>query len=151
MKPLSDDEESNTVYPPINVLCNNEYMILDVNHDPNIAAYFQSFDSYHYALSGADHETSVNWREWFLPSHHADADGLSSSFVLSPDCSSCDETDGDLQEFGSNTAYFMTGTMFGCLSTYKAERDCSWDWESYECSYCTMVHSDSDLGRFHVD
>lgn len=149
IKPLSDGVD--VVYPPINALCSNEYLILDVNHDPNMRSYFQSFDSYHYALSGADHQTSVNWREWFIPSLKDDESHLPPSFVLSPDCSICDETDSDVQEFGSNTAYYMTGTIFGCLSTYKAERDCSWDWETYECSYCTMVQSDSDLGMLSTE
>merc|ERR1719410_1707489 len=99
-------------------------MILDIHHDLNIKSYFSSFDSYHYALSGADYMSSVNWRQWFLPS----STQPNPSFLLSPDCTVCNVEDSILNDFGSNTAYYMTGTMFGCLSTYKAERDCAWDW-----------------------
>ena len=146
IKLLQDDIENNIIYPAINVLCSNEYMILNVDHDSNIKSYFKSFDTYHYALSGADHQTSVNWQQWFIPSDNNNNAGY---FLLSPDCLICDQNDNFLQEFGTNTAYYMTGTMFGCLSTYKAERDCAWDWDSYQCNYCTMTTSDADLG-YHI-
>ncbi len=83
IKILQDDTSNNIaiVYPAIHVLCSNNYMILDVNHDENIKSYFQSFDSYHYALSGANHQSSVNWKQWFIPS----STEHSPSFLLSPD------------------------------------------------------------------
>merc|ERR1719356_2125613 len=43
----------------------------------------------------------------------------------------------------------MTGTMFGCLTTHKALKDCSWDYDTYECVMCTIQESDQDLG-YHV-
>ena len=46
-----------------------------------------------------------------------------------------------------------TGTIFGCLTTHKALKDCSWDYDSYECVMCTLEESDEDLGYHivHVD
>ena len=39
--------------------------------------------------------------------------------------------------------------MFGCLTTHKALKDCSWDYDSYECVMCTVDFSDEDLG-YHI-
>lgn len=48
IKPLEGD-----TYPPINQKCDSEYMIIDVDRDDNVKAYFSSFESWHYALSGS--------------------------------------------------------------------------------------------------
>lgn len=59
-------------------------------------------------------------------------------------------------ETGERTAYYMTGTMFGCLSQHKAMKDSVWDYDSMECNYChspftpdVPFHEDGDLG-YHV-
>ena len=48
IKPLEGD-----LYPPINQLCDNEYMVIDLNRDANVEKYLSSLDSWHYALSGS--------------------------------------------------------------------------------------------------
>ena len=45
--------------------------------------------------------------------------------------------------------YYMTGTIFGCLTQHKAMKDCRWDYETYTCNYCTQKGTDLDLG-YHV-
>ena len=47
IKPLEGD-----AFPAINQKCDGEFMIIDINRDENVKAYFSSFDSWHYALSG---------------------------------------------------------------------------------------------------
>merc|ERR1712136_491470 len=42
-------------------------MIIDVERDDNVRAYFSSFDSYHYALSGPSQSDTANWEQWWLP------------------------------------------------------------------------------------
>lgn len=105
-----------------------------------------------------------NWEQWFRPNwefrrQKEDGDPEYFSYILSPDCSSCDIANNvegnplrffntDL-EYGDRTAYHMTGTMFGCLTTHKALKDCSWDYDSYECVMCSLGESDQDLG-YHI-
>ena len=42
----------NDDFPVIRQQCDNDYMIIDVNEDPNVAGYFSSYTTWHYALSG---------------------------------------------------------------------------------------------------
>ena len=55
IKPLEGND-----YPAINQKCDDEFMIIDVNRDDNVKAYFSSFDSWHYALSGILRE-ALHW------------------------------------------------------------------------------------------
>jgi len=80
------------------------------------------------------------------------------SYFVSPDCSSCDVANNweqnalsffNTDAFSDRTAYYMTGTIFGCLTTHKALKDCSWDYDSYECVMCSLEESDEDLG-YHI-
>ena len=80
-------------------------------------------------------------------------------YIISPDCSSCALENNDelnamaflnSDSFGDRTAYHMTAEMFGCVSFTKGLRDCDWDYDSYECKFCTTMDSDSDLGYHHV-
>lgn len=47
LKPLDGDD-----YPAIKQKCHNEYMMIDLNYDPNVQDYFSSYTTWHYALSG---------------------------------------------------------------------------------------------------
>jgi len=151
-------------YPAIHQKCDNGYMVIDYNEDPNVQHYFSTFMSWHYALSGPSAMDPSNWQQWWLPSN----DFLESNkdteeyfrFVISPDCSTCDTDNNfknnDFHLFndddsvdGDRTAYYMTGTLFGCLSKYKALKDCRWDYDSYQCTYCTRRATDEDMG-YHV-
>merc|ERR1719203_1806190 len=102
-----------------------------------------------------------NWEEWWVPnmrfldtSEAHEAEHF--SYILSPDCGTCDLatntehylswSNSDLSEDMSRTAYYMTGTLFGCLYMHKAMKDCRWDYDTYECAYCTTEESDGDLG-----
>ena len=115
----------------------------------------------------------ANWEEWWLPNSNFNADSDRSkqsdvdsaesdsdyfSYIISPDCNSCAVSNNDkgnalsffnTDEYGDRTGYYMTGTMFGCLTTHKALKDCSWDYDTYECVMCTIQESDQDLG-YHV-
>ena len=48
IKPLDGGDE----FPLIYQQCSNEYMIIDINEDPNVEKYFSSYAQWHYALSG---------------------------------------------------------------------------------------------------
>ena len=135
------DDTNDTIYPIINQKCSNGYIIIDVNHDSNVKEYFTSFEMYHYALGGPNQMDGVNWESWFILNGN--------KYIISPKCDICNENNMELNPHGILTSYYMTGTMFGCLTTHKAERDCSWDWDTYECKYCTLKDSDGDLG-YHV-
>ena len=39
-------------FPAIRQKCDNDYMIIDVNEDPNVVGYFSSYTTWHYALAG---------------------------------------------------------------------------------------------------
>merc|ERR1719295_852827 len=145
-----------TEYPAVHQLCDSEYMVIDLFSDPNVERYFSSHTSWHYALSGPEHMDTANWEQWWLPSASFldeqqsaitnDLDDEYWRFVISPDCTSCDETQNTEQNvysplnndtFGDRTAYYMTGTMFGCLAMHRVLKDCRWDYDSYSCNLCT--------------
>lgn len=104
-----------------------------------------------------------NWENWWVPNTITGDQGEVSSnywkYVISPDCSSCALENNDelnkmslmnTDEYGDRTAYTMTAEMFGCVSFTKGLRDCDWNYETYECKFCTTMDSDSDLGYHHV-
>ena len=77
------------------------------------------------------------------------------SYILSPDCTSCDVVDNmernelswsNDDEYGDRTAYYMTSSMFGCDPEPQKWANCAWDEERYQCSFCTDSDSDGDLG-----
>ena len=47
MKMLDGDE-----YPAVHQLCDNEYMVIDINEDSNILDYFSSYTTWHHSLGG---------------------------------------------------------------------------------------------------
>ena len=122
---MLDDSHANS-YPAVKQMCHNEYMVIDVNEDPNVAEYFSSYTNWHYAISGPEIMDSGNWESWWLPSAQYLDDGVGGSphsqeyfqFVISPDCSSCDldnNVDNNVYSLfsddnsGERTAYYMTG------------------------------------------
>ena len=147
-------------YPAVHQKCHSEYMVIDLNEDPNVESYFSSHSTWHYALSGPDQMDTANWERWWLPSARSmeQFDDEYYRFVISPDCNSCDETQNTEQNaysifnndtFGDRTAYYMTGTMFGCLAMHRVLKDCRWDYDSYSCNLCTTESEDLDIG-YHV-
>ena len=120
MKMLDGDE-----YPAVHQLCNNEYMVIDVNEDPNVIDYFSSFTPWHYALSGPTIMDQGNWEQWWLPSAHLiesvqnDAENEEYySFTISPECSSCGRANNferniyspwNDDEYGDRNGYYMNG------------------------------------------
>ena len=118
------------------------------------------------SLSGPNQMDTANWEQWWLPSASFLDDQQQNQnfndeywrFVISPDCSSCDESQNMEQNvysvfnndtFGDRTAYYMTGTMFGCLAMHRVLKDCRWDYDSYSCNLCTTETEDLDIG-YHV-
>ena len=58
LKPLEGEE-----YPPINQLCSDGYMVIDVARDDNVKHYLSSHEYWHYALSGPARMDPANWEE----------------------------------------------------------------------------------------
>eukprot|EP01084_Bolivina_argentea_P063665 116200_1 len=90
LKPLDSTE-----YPPIYQKCDNEYMIIDLNRDQNARHYFSSYDTWHYAISGPSQMDPSNWEQWWLPNQYylnTPSDDVDTyyTYILSPDCNSCD-------------------------------------------------------------
>ena len=110
---------------------------------------------------GAGNGNLFNWEHWWLPSGqflHSSEDDEYFTFIISPDCSSCELTqntqdnylsDLNTDSYGNRTAYYMTGPMFGCLSVEKAKKDCMWDTDTYECSLCDYTYSDEGIGAIN--
>merc|ERR1740116_41954 len=69
----------------LSVACSNEYMIIDVQHEPAWFNYFSSYKQYHQHIIGPVLNDHVNW-DTFLP--HVAMD----HYLVSPDCSICDIT-----------------------------------------------------------
>ena len=95
-------------YPIIKGKCSNEYLILDHSVDADISQYFTSWVGWHHSLSGPLKSDTVNWGEWYLP----DNGNQNTQYLLSPDCSVCDESDSS-QEYSTSTGYYMNANMFG--------------------------------------
>ena len=57
-------------YPLVLVECSNEFMIVDVNKEPNLKEYFSSWAMWHYAIAGPVNDNPVNWDDWYLPSKY---------------------------------------------------------------------------------
>ena len=87
-------------YPYILAQCSNGYTLIDYSVDSEWESYFSSFRKYDYAVGGPQKFDHVNWNDW-IQSDVTD-------FVVSPDCSVCDET-ADIQYESTLTAYYMTG------------------------------------------
>ena len=74
--------------------------------------------------------------------------------VVSLDCSSCRNSIFDTvsnrnllsNDGGDRTAYSMTEALFGYGDVSEGQPDCACDYDSYECSYCTLERSDANLG-----
>ena len=117
------------------------------------------FDILSPSSSGSEAASGVTWEEWWLPNAQfidtqSDDSEEYFSYIISPDCSSCELTQNtednylsswNTDDYGNRTAYHMTGTIFGCLSTLKANKDCMWDTDTYECPVCTRLASDEGL------
>jgi len=156
LKPLAGAD-----YPIISQKCSNEHMIIDVSYDPNVKEYLSSWDTWHYAIGGPSLMDHPNWEEWYLPNAQfletplAEDDFEHYSYILSPQCNSCSlshntehylaYSNSDDSPNTDRTAYYMTGTLFGCLYMHKAMKDCRWDYDSYTCAYCTKLQTDGDL------
>merc|ERR1711878_171934 len=56
LKLLEGDE-----YPLVSTKCSNEYMIIDINRDPQWKQYFTSFDQWHYQIGGPGKNDPVNY------------------------------------------------------------------------------------------
>merc|ERR1719458_564201 len=62
MKLLDGDE-----YPAVHQLCDNDYVVLDINEDSNIIDYFSSYTTWHHSIGGPEQMDMSYWEEWFLP------------------------------------------------------------------------------------
>ncbi len=106
---------------------------------------------------GPKSSDSVKWERWWLPntqylgSPRAEESKDYFSYIISPDCSTCDVANNNeknylssfnTDDFGDRTAYHMTGTIFGCVTSLKGNKDCVWNYQTYECSVCSRSTSD---------
>ena len=90
-----------------------------------------------------------NWEQWWLPNAEFLSNPIDDefySYIISPDCSSCDvannmennewrDWNDDSVDTTFRTAYHMTSTLFGCQGKTKPMKDLRWDYDSYECPF----------------
>src|SRR5690606_5453128 len=81
-----------------------------------------------------DNDNHVNWLQWFIPTQDSEMDDV--KFLLSPDCSSCDETVGYNLLYSKQSTYYMSGTIFGCFWATKGQHNCDVDYDTYSCYSC---------------
>ena len=115
-------------YPALNVKCSNEYVIVNLHQDLEWQSYFRSIRKYHYNLLGPDKDDHSNWAEWMLPQMD--------KFIVSPDCSTCDEEHELNSLYGDESAYYMTPVTQGCTQLPIGLIGCDMDWHSYACRVC---------------
>ena len=120
-------------YAPVLLTCNNEYIIIDVLKDPDLISYFSSFELWHYKLAGPANHDPVSWQEWFLPDNQAE--GYESEYLISPDCSICDDED-IMQVHETDTTYWMTGNLAKLHWPVIGFNECDMDWDTYQCYNC---------------
>ena len=123
IQPINNDN-----YPSLNVKCSNEYIIIDINKDKNWLKYFKSSRLYHYAIYGPEKDDHSNWNEWYLPS--------SISYLVSPDCSTCDITSELNIIYTKSSSYYMTPTGSQCTQIPISRIGCDMDYNTYECRVC---------------
>ena len=149
LKLLSGDDED---YPVIYARCSNNFMILDYSVDSDITSYFSSWDAWFKHFYGPSNDERINWNEWYLPSRYSTgasttADGKpmdTFSFLVSPDCTSCDASGAMNKRYKHESAYWMSGNLFGCYWQVKGSPNFEQDWESEKCwAY-------QGTSRFHV-
>jgi len=129
LKFLESDE-----YPVVSVKCSNGYAILDYKQDNDIKDYFVSWTQWHHYTVGPSNEEdskSLKWNEWFIPGQY----DSKMKFIISPDCNTCEE-DNMRQLYGTETTYWMSGTLFGCFWEMKNQHSCDVDWETDQCYSC---------------
>ena len=121
--------------PVVSIKCSNGYGILDYSFDNNIVDYFDTWSQWFPRTAGPSNTVHPNWQEWFLPSK---ASTGTTSFVISPDCNTC-EVDHKRQLHDDKTTYWMTGTVFGCFWKIKGSHNCDVDYDTNECYVCTSL------------
>merc|ERR1719410_691180 len=128
-----DDDYYDIVMPDnvtLNIQCSNEYMIIDVQHEPLWYNYFSSHKQYHEHIIGPVLNDHVNW-DSFIPSLAAD------HYLVSPDCTTCDISalqNGGL--FQDHSAYYMNQIANGCFHKNRGLPACDMDPRTYECKIC---------------
>ena len=114
----------------INVLCSNEYMIIDIHHDSQWSNVLSSNKRYHQHIIGSELNDHVNW-DSFLPALDV------TNYLVSPDCSSCDASLALNQEmYGEYSAYYMNQIANGCFHKNRGLPACDMDPITYECKIC---------------
>ena len=128
-------------YPAVEVKCSNGYAVLDYTVDENIKEYFSSWTQWFPRTVGPTNDEHINWQQWFLPTQYttdttSGEESTTTSFVISPDCNTCEETNGR-QLYGDSTTYWMTGTIFGCFWKMKGAHNCDVDYDTDVCYTCS--------------
>ena len=136
-------------YPIINIKCNNEYMILDVNYDNELKKYFSTWFDWHYGLSGAARYDGVNWESWFLPSL------LSNNkydFKTSQNCNKCNFNNIITNELELNSvAYYSSRDLTMCMGSYAGYHGAfDHDWDTYQCYSCKSSELSKDASRYSL-
>ena len=125
---LSDQDED---YMPVRLDCSNEYVIINLNKDSNLAEYFTTFEMWHYKLAGPSNNNPIDWEDWFLePENNENA-----KYLISPDCSVCNEK-SNIQTRHTKTSYWMTGNLAKLHWPVIGFNECDMYWETYQCYDC---------------
>ena len=111
---------------------------------------------WHYETAGPINGDTVNWEEWFLPDAYNTDSNSEYNYLISPDCSICDEdgSETDLpQLYETKTTYWMTGNIFLCwwMSLGSDDLLCDLDYDTYQCYTCDVEASTDDNGNTYYD
>ena len=71
-------------------------------------------NSWHLVTSGPTNNEHINWRSWFVP----DSNITDYSYLVSPDCNSCEE-EANNQLYNTLTTYYMTATIYKIIINNK--------------------------------
>ena len=134
-----DDNEVDTLneFPFVQAQCGgNGYLIVDIDKDTNWLNYFTSQKMYHHSLMGPLKDDILNWDEWFMPEID--------SYLVSPDCSTCDEDELLNSQYSTSSTYYMMAANAGCTQLPIGRIGCDMDYNTYECRACKTLNTRND-------
>ena len=112
----------------INAACHNEWTIINLKQDNEWESYFKSLRKYHKGVWGPLKDDHVNWQEWLTVDME--------DFIVSPDCSVCDDGHELNSMYGNASGYYMTPVTAGCTQNPIGRIGCDMDYQSGSCRVC---------------
>ena len=102
-------------YMPVCSGCSNEYVIINLNKDSNLAKYFTTFEMWHYKNADPSNNNLIHWEY--------------------ADCSVCNEK-FYIQTRHTKRSYCMTGNLAKLHWPVIGFNECDMYWETYQCYDC---------------